>query len=491
MIATHAIQKIQNYIGGELVDTIDGKTLTNFEPATGAPTTTIPASTAEDVDRAVAAAQKAFPTWSALTINERSAMLRKLSSIIEDNLSELALAESIDNGKPIDVCRSIDIPRAAYNFRFYADAITQFSGESYITSSSTINYVRHDPIGVVACISPWNLPLYSFTWKIAPALAAGNCVVAKPSEVTPLTAYLFSQLCQEAGLPPGVLNIVHGTGAEVGTRISEHPAIRAITFTGSTVTGEKIAAIAAPQFKKLALEMGGKNPTVVFEDCDFDRTVNEVVRAAFSNQGQICLCGSRVFIHKNIFDSFVAAMVQKTKALKIGDPLLSGTQQGAVVSKAQFEKVLGYIELAKKEGGAILCGGEAAKVAGRCEKGWFVQPTLISGLPNQCRTNQEEIFGPVATVMPFTTESEVTAMANDVKYGLSASVFTQDISRAHRMAKNIHSGIVWINTWMNRDLRTPFGGIKESGMGREGGMEALHFFTEPKTVCVHIGDPPP
>lgn len=488
MIKTNAVQKIQNYINGELVDAVDGKTLTNYEPATGAATTTIPASTGKDVDLAVQAAQKAFPAWSALTINERSSMLRKLSTLIEDNLEELALAETIDNGKPIDVCRTIDIPRAAYNFRFYADAITQFSGESYVTSSSTINYIRHDPIGVVACISPWNLPLYSFTWKVAPALAAGNCVVSKPSEVTPLTAYLFSQLCQKAGLPPGVLNIVHGTGMDVGTRISEHPHIRAITFTGSTVTGEKIAAIAAPKFKKLALEMGGKNPTVVFEDCEFERTVSEVVRAAFSNQGQICLCGSRIFVHKTIFDSFVKALVEKTKALKIGDPLLPGTQQGAVVSQAQYEKVLGYVELAKKEGGTILCGGEAARVPGRCENGWFIQPTLITGLSNQCRTNQEEIFGPVAVILPFSSEEEVTAMANDVKYGLSASVFTQNISRAHRMAQNIHSGIVWINTWMNRDLRTPFGGIKDSGMGREGGMEALRFFTEPKTVCVQIGE---
>lgn len=485
---TDSVQKIQNYINGEFCDALSGKTLQNFEPATGATTTSIPASGAKDVDMAVDAAKKAFPAWSRLTINERSAILRKLSLIIEDNLDELALAETIDNGKPIDVSRSVDIARAAYNFRFYADAITQFSGESYVSSNSTFNYVRHDPIGVVGCISPWNLPLYSFTWKIAPALAAGNCVIGKPSEVTPLTAFLFSQLCKEAGLPPGVLNIVHGTGAEVGARISEHPDIRAITFTGSAITGEKIAAIAAPKFKKLALEMGGKNPTVVFEDCDFDKTVSEVVRAAFSNQGQICLCGSRIFVQKSIFDKFLSALVTKTKALKIGDPLLPGTQQGAVVSLAQYEKVLSYIELAKQEGGTIVCGGEPARISGRCEKGWFIQPTLITGLDNSCRTNQEEIFGPVAVVMPFETEEEVTGLANSVKYGLSASVFTQNISRAHRMAQNIHSGVVWVNTWMNRDLRTPFGGIKESGMGREGGMEALRFFTEPKTICVQIGD---
>lgn len=488
MMQSSHVQKIQNYINGEFCDALSGKTLTNYEPATGATTTTIPASGAKDVDMAVEAAKKAFPAWSALTINERSQCLRKLSQLIEDNIDELAMAETIDNGKPIDVSRAVDIPRAAYNLRFYADAITQFSGESYISNSSTINYVRHDAIGVVACISPWNLPLYSFTWKVAPALAAGNCVVGKPSEVTPLTAYLFSQLCKEAGLPPGVFNVVHGTGADVGTRISEHPDIKAITFTGSTQTGEKIAAIAAPRFKKLALEMGGKNPTIVFEDCDFEKTVSEVVRAAFSNQGQICLCGSRIFVQKAIYDKFLSALIEKTKSLKLGDPLLSGTQQGAVVSKAQFDKVLSYIDLAKKEGGNIVCGGEAARVSGRCEKGWFIQPTLITGLDNSCRTNQEEIFGPVAVVMPFESEAQVTELANAVKYGLSASVFTQNISRAHRMAKNIHSGIVWVNTWMNRDLRTPFGGVKDSGMGREGGMEALRFFTEPKTVCVQIGD---
>lgn len=488
MIKSRSVQKIQNYINGEFVDAIDGKTLINYEPATSIAFTTLPASSAADVDMAVIAAQKAYPLWSDLNINERSSILRRLSQAIEDNMEELAIAETIDNGKPIDVSRAVDIPRSAYNFRFYADAITQFAGESYVSSAAAFNYVRHDPIGVVGCISPWNLPLYSLTWKIAPALAAGNCVVAKPSEVTPLTAYLFSQICNDVGLPPGVLNIVHGLGSEVGTRISQHPDIKAITFTGSTQTGEKIAAIAAPKFKKLALEMGGKNPTIVFDDCDFDRTVTEVVRAAFSNQGQICLCGSRIFVQKNIYDTFLSALIEKTKLLKIGDPLQPGTQQGALVSLAQYEKVLSYIALAKKEGGKIVCGGELTSVTGRCEKGWFIQPTLITNLDNSCRTNQEEIFGPIAVVLPFTSEEEVTLQANAVKYGLSASVFTQNISRAHRMAKNIQSGIVWINTWMNRDLRTPFGGIKDSGMGREGGMEALRFFTEPKTVCVQIGE---
>ncbi|MCB9072783.1 MAG: aldehyde dehydrogenase [Bdellovibrionaceae bacterium] len=477
---------IQNYIGGKLQNALSGKTMPTYEPATGDVLTTLPVSDAPDVEAAVQAAQKAFPMWSGLTINERSAYLRRLSQLVEERLDDLAIAETLDNGKPLQVSRTVDIPRAAYNLRFYADAITQFTSESYNTSQNVINFVQHEPIGVVGCISPWNLPLYSFTWKIAPALAAGNCVVGKPSEITPLTAFLFSQICIDAGLPPGVLNIVHGTGAEVGQAINAHPKIRAISFTGSTVTGEKIAQTAAPQFKKLALEMGGKNPTIVFSDCDFERTVNEVARAAFSNQGQICLCGSRIFIEESIYHKFVEALVAKTQTLIPADPLLPGSQQGAVVSKAQYDKVLSYIALAKEEGGRILCGGKPAKVSGRCETGWFIEPTLIDGLSNSCRTNQEEIFGPVATLMPFKDESDVLHLANDVKYGLSASLFTQDISRAHRVAKNIHSGIVWINTWMNRDLRTPFGGIKSSGMGREGGMEALRFFTEPKTICVQI-----
>lgn len=483
---TTSTEKIQNYIGGEFCDAVSLQTLPNYEPATGLAYTTLPASQAEDVDLAVKAAQKAFPAWSGLTINERSAFLRKLSQKIEEHLDELALAETIDNGKPLTVSRAVDIPRAAYNFRFYADAITQFSGESYVSSPSTVNYVRHDPIGVVGCISPWNLPLYSLTWKIAPALAAGNCVVAKPSEVTPMTAYKLSQICNEVGLPPGVLNIVHGLGNDVGTRISSHPEIRAITFTGSTATGQKIATVAAPHFKKLALEMGGKNPTIVFADCDFEKTVTEVSRAAFSNQGQICLCGSRIFIENTIYDRFVKALVDKAQQLRVGDPLLPESQQGAIVSEAQWSKVMGAIALAKIEGGQVLCGGQAVRVEGRCENGWFIQPTLIGGLDNNCRTNQDEIFGPVATVMPFTTEDEVLAKANAVTYGLSASVFTSHVSRAHRMAQGIHSGIVWVNTWMNRDLRTPFGGIKNSGLGREGGIEALRFFTEPKTVCLQI-----
>lgn len=481
---------IQNWIHGEWVSALSKKTLDNFEPATGRVYTTLPASDASDVDKAVQSAQKAFPAWSKLSAEQRAGHLRKIAEGIEAHLEELARAESIDNGKPLSVAKSVDIPRSAMNFRFFADAITQFAGESFQTQTDTFNYVLHQPLGVVACISPWNLPLYLLTWKIAPALAAGNCVVAKPSEVTPMTAHLLSQICEQAGLPPGVLNIVHGLGGDVGQALSTHPQIKAVSFTGSTLTGQKIAQSSAPQFKKLALEMGGKNPAIVFADCDLERTSSEIVRAAFSNQGQICLCGSRILVEESIYEAFKKLLLRKMQSLKVGDPLEAGISQGAIVSQVHFDKVLSYIQLAQQEGGTLLTGGKAVAVSGRCEKGWFIEPTLIEGLANRCRTNQEEIFGPVATLQKFSNEAEALALANDSEYGLAASLWTQDLNRAHRLAQKIETGIVWINTWMNRDLRTPFGGTKKSGLGREGGREALQFFTEPKTICVSLSGGP-
>lgn len=478
------MEKIANYIGGVLVAPQSGEYIDNIEPAVGKVYSLIPDSTEADVEAAVAAAEKAFPSWSGLSVEARAAHLERLAQAIEEHAEELAKAESIDNGKPLALAKVADIPRGSANMRFFAHAITQFSSESHGMGNEAVNFTLRDPIGIVGCISPWNLPLYLFTWKIAPALAAGNCVVAKPSEVTPMTAYILAKLCQQVGFPEGVLNILHGLGHKVGNAIVSHPKIKAISFTGGTATGAHIASIAAPKFKKLSLELGGKNPAMVFADCDFDDTVRQVAKATFANQGQICLCSSRIYVQRAIYDKFRDAFVARVKNLKIGDPLEEGTIQGAVVSQPHMEKVLGYIELAKSEGGICLTGGQRATVPGRCENGFFIEPTVIEGLDIHHRTNQEEIFGPVATIQPFDTEEEALALANGGEYGLAATVWSSDVKRCHRLAKQLDFGIVWVNTWLLRDLRTPFGGVKNSGVGREGGVEALKFFTEAKNVCI-------
>jgi aminomuconate-semialdehyde/2-hydroxymuconate-6-semialdehyde dehydrogenase len=444
----------------------------------------IPNSDSDDVQRAQEAAQAAFPAWSVTPKDERSRILLKLADLIDQNLEALAKAESVDNGKPVSLAKAVDIPRAASNFRFYATAVVQYSTHAHEMEDTAINYTLRQPIGVAGCISPWNLPLYLFSWKIAPAIASGNCVVAKPSEVTPMTAFLLSKLCIEAGLPKGVLNIVHGLGPKVGQAITEHPNIPMISFTGGTLTGQGIARVAAPMFKKLSLELGGKNPNIIFADCDFEKALSTTLRSSFANQGQICLCGSRIFVERSIYEKFRDAFVEKVRRMKVGDPAAESTKMGAVVSKPHMEKVLSYIALAQEEGGNILTGGKQALVDGECSDGWFIEPTIIEGLSHDCRTNQEEIFGPVVTIMPFDTEEEVLMMANSTKYGLASTVWTENLKKAHRMARNIHAGIVWVNCWLLRDLRTPFGGAKESGVGREGGFEALEFFTEPKNVCI-------
>ncbi len=480
------MQKVLNYIGGELVAPNAQKWLDKPEPATAELYAHVPDSDETDVWRAVESASHAFPMWSEMPVNERSRFLRRIADGIRARAAEFARAESIDTGKPLSLSSTVDIPRGILNLEFFADAATQFSSEAHATESVALNYTLRAPLGVVACISPWNLPLYLFTWKIAPALAIGNCVVAKPSEVTPMTAFLLSQVCREVGLPPGVLNILHGLGNKVGAAMSRHPGIRAISFTGSTRVGAEIARTAAPLFKKISLEMGGKNPNVIFADCNFDEALATTVRSSFSNQGQICLTGPRIFIQAPIYERFKEALVARTRALKVGDPLEPGTDQGSLVSQPHFDKVMSYIELARKEGGRFLTGGARAKLEGRCRNGWFVEPTLVEGLGPECRTNQEEIFGPVATLTPFEKEEEVLAWANSTNYGLAACVWTQDLSRAHRFAARLQSGIIWVNCWMLRDLRTPFGGMKDSGVGREGGLEVLRFFTEPKNVCVKL-----
>jgi aminomuconate-semialdehyde/2-hydroxymuconate-6-semialdehyde dehydrogenase len=480
------MQKIYNYINGQLPSPLSGNYLDNYNPAEGTVYNLIPDSDKRDVELAVQAAQSAFAGWSSMPIQKRSSILLAIADLIDRDLEKLALAESIDQGKPVKLARSMDIPRASANMRFYATAALHFASESHLMEGEAINYTTRTPIGVVGCISPWNLPLYLFTWKIAPALAAGCTVVAKPSELTPMTAFLFSELCIEAGLPPGVLNILHGLGNKVGQAIVEHPGVTAISFTGGTATGKIIAATAAPMFKKLSLELGGKNPNIIFADCDFENAVSTSIHSSFSNQGEICLCGSRVLVERSIYEKFVDEFVKRTKELTTGDPLEEKTRVGALVSEAHMNKVLSYIVLAKEESGKILCGGKQITIAGRCANGYFVEPTVIVGLDQYCRTNQEEIFGPVVTIMPFDTEEEAITFANSTAYGLSATIWTENLKRAHRVAHQIKSGIIWVNCWLLRDLRTPFGGMKQSGVGREGGWEAMKFFTETKNVCVKI-----
>ena len=479
-------EHIQNYIGGEFKDPTSKQYIDNINPATGSIFGQIPNSNSEDVADAVKAAQNAFPSWSVSTPETRFKILNRIAELIDENLDALALAETTDNGKPLTLSTRVDIPRASSNFRFFATGIMHFSTESHVMEDKAINYTMRQPVGIVGCISPWNLPLYLFTWKIAPALAAGNCVIAKPSEVTPLTSFLLAKICKEAGLPDGVLNIIHGDGPNCGSAIVAHPQIKAISFTGSTRAGQHIASVAAPMFKKLSLELGGKNPNIIFADCDWEKMMKTTVQSSFANQGQICLCGSRIIVEKSIYERFKTEFIEQVKKLTVGDPIEMSSKQGAIVSKVHFEKILNCIELAKQEGGKILLGGNAVKVEGRCINGYFVEPTIIEGLSSNCRTNMEEIFGPVVTLQTFETEEEALALANCSDYGLASTVWTQNISKANRVAMQINAGIVWINCWLLRDLRTPFGGVKNSGVGREGGWDALRFFTEPKNVCVEI-----
>ncbi len=474
--------QVLNYVAGKFDRVGADDSLDIVNPAKGVTIGHAPRTSADGVDRAVKAAASAFEDWRAVGPKERSSWLNRIADEIEKNSDELARAESLNTGKPLRLAREVDIPRAASNFRFFAETLQQFKGDAFTTSPTAQSWTQYSPLGAVACISPWNLPIYLLTWKIAPALAAGNTVVAKPSEVTPYTAFLLSEIVSELKLPRGVLNVVHGLGGETGAALVEHPLIQAVSFTGSTATGRLIAQAVAPQFKKVSLEMGGKNPTLIFADCDFDRAVETTVRAAFQNQGQICLCGSRILVERPIYDRFVQAIVKRTQSLKVGDPSAGETDQGALVSKAHYDKVLSFLDLARREGASVLCGGRAVNPLGEFSKGFFIEPTLLADVNEASKLNQEEIFGPVATVMPFDSEDEALRIANGTVYGLSASVWSQDPQRAQRVADQLEAGLVWINSWMIRDLRVPFGGVKQSGLGREGGFEALKFFSEVKSV---------
>ncbi|HUR81590.1 MAG TPA: aldehyde dehydrogenase [Thermoanaerobaculia bacterium] len=473
--------RLANFIGGAFVAPRSKTYFDDVEPATGEVIAEIPDSDGQDVDDAVRAASNAFPAWSATPAEQRSRILLKLADLIERNLDELATMESRDNGKAISLAKRLDIPRAVANFRFFATAILHQSNEAHATDSTALNYTLRQPMGVAGLISPWNLPLYLLSWKIAPALASGNTCVAKPSELTPITAQRLAELSLEAGVPPGAMNIVHGTGPKAGAAICAHPDVPLISFTGGTVTGAKVAAAAAPMFKKLSLELGGKNPNLIFADADLEDAVATSIRSSFWNQGEICLCGSRIFVERSIHDEFVSRFVEATRRLKIGDPLDADTDIGALISAAHLEKVTGYIALAKEEGGTIVTGGNRVD-----RKGFYVEPAVITGLTCDCRVLQEEIFGPVVTITPFDGDDEAVRFANSTRYGLSATVWTRDLKRAHRVAAQLHAGTVWINCWLLRDLRVPFGGMKDSGVGREGGFESLQFFTEAKNVCVKL-----
>lgn len=478
------MEKIQNYINGAFVVPASNDYFENIEPAKGTPYSLIPDSNEKDVELAVQAAKEAFPIWSQLSIEERGDWLMKLSDGIANRMNEFVEAESRDNGKPLHLAARVDIPRAISNFKFFATGIQHFSSDSHNMVGVGINYTVRKPLGIVGCISPWNLPLYLFSWKIAPALATGNCVIAKPSEVTPYTAYLLSKVMDEINFPKGVLNIIHGLGQNAGEAIVKHKDIKAISFTGGTATGKKIASIAAPMFKKISLELGGKNPNIIFDDCEFDTMLRTTIQSSFANQGQICLCGSRIFVQSSIYEKFKDAFVEKVSSSIVSYPSDPKAHLGAVVSEQHMNKVLSYIELAKEEGGRVLTGGYRVKLDAPYENGFYIAPTIIEGLSYDCRTNQEEIFGPVVTITPFETEEEVLKMANSTEYGLSATIWTRDLQRAHRVADQVESGIVWVNSWLIRDLRTPFGGIKSSGVGREGGWNAMEFFTEPKNVFI-------
>ena len=483
MTATSAA--IRNFVDGEFIEPAGGEYLDNVEPATGKVYSTVADSDARDVERAVAAAERAFPKWSQAAASDRSRILLRIADLIERDLEKLARAESIDTGKPLSLARTLDIPRAASNFRFFATAILHTDTEVHMTDGLALNYTLRQPRGIAGLISPWNLPLYLLSWKIAPAIACGNTAIAKPSELTPMTASLLCEICREAGLPNGVLNVVHGTGPKVGAAITAHPKIGTISFTGGTLTGRKVAESSAGLFKKVSLELGGKNPNIIFADADLESAIAGSVRSSFANQGQVCLCGSRIFVERSVYPDFVERFLGKVSQLRLGDPLDEKTDQGAIVSRTQLDKVKFYVDLAQKEGGKIVLGGSAPKPPNeRCESGYFFPPTVVTDLPVACRVNREEIFGPVVTITPFETEKEVIDYANDCDYGLASSVWTQNLKRAHRVAEQIHTGTVWVNCWLVRDLRVPFGGMKQSGVGREGGEEALRFFTEPKNVCI-------
>jgi len=475
---------IKNYIDGKLSPSDSGQYLDNFNPATGKAYTHFPDSSEEDLQRAIEAAERAFPAWSALDPQKRFRILMRIADIIEQNAEAFARAETIDTGKPLSMALSVDIPRAHAHFRFFASSILHYGNEAYHLQNEATTYTLRQPIGIVGCISPWNLPLYQLSWKIAPALATGNCVVAKTSELTPVTSYLLAKACIEAKLPPGVLNIVFGKDQNLDLAIAKHPKIEAVSFTGNLEKGQKILQSGVKTVKKLQLEMGGKNANIIFEDCDFDQMMINTLRSSFSNNGQHNYACSRIYVQESLYEKFKAELVKRTSFLKIGDPFSSITDLGALISGEQLERIQSYVQLARKEGGQLLFGGKKIDMPGELESGYFFRPAIFDELPLACRTNQEEIYGPLVSITPFANEAEAVNFANGTNFGLAASVWSKNISKASSVANRLKAGVVWINGWMVQDLRAPFGGVRMSGQDKEGGMESLRFFTETKNICI-------
>jgi aminomuconate-semialdehyde/2-hydroxymuconate-6-semialdehyde dehydrogenase len=474
-----------HFINGKFVPSLGGKTFDNINPATEELLGTVAEGGAAEIDLAVKAAKKALNgPWKKMTASERTAILRKVGDLIIDRKDELAALESLDTGKPIWLSSSIDVPRSAYNFHFFSDYIRTITTEATQMDNIALNYATRSPLGVVGLINPWNLPMLLMTWKLAPALAAGNTVVMKPAELTPMTATVLAEICRDAGIPDGVVNLVHGFGPNsAGAALVEHPDVNAISFTGETTTGKVIMASASKTLKRLSYELGGKNPNIIFADSNLDEVIETTLKSSFINQGEVCLCGSRIYVERSAYQEFLDKFVAKAKELIVGDPFEAKTKIGALISEEHLERVTGYIKLAEEEGGTILLGGK--RPAG-LEKGYYLEPTIITGLDRNCRVVKEEIFGPVVTVIPFDTEEDVLDQVNDTQYGLSASVWTNDLRRAHRVAGQIEAGIVWVNTWFLRDLRTPFGGVKQSGIGREGGVHSFEFYSELKNICIKL-----
>ena len=471
-----------NYIAGEFVRQSSEDWMDVFEPATGKQFAKVPHSGPQDIDKAVAAARAAQPSWGALTHSVRADWLDRIADSLEAKYEDIAALESRDTGKPITLARAVDAYRSVANFRFFADLVREQGVERFEMSDAT-NIVVSKPVGVAALITPWNLPLYLLSWKVAPAIGMGNTVICKPSELTPMTANLLMETIHEVGLPSGVVNLVHGDGISAGAPLTSHPDVDLVSFTGGTATGAKVAAAASPQFKKLSLELGGKNASIVFADCDLEKTVEGVTRAAFLNQGQVCLCGSRILIEDSIYDEFVERFVDSVESMKIGDPSDESTKLGALISAEHLQKVEEYVSIAREEGGEVLTGGSPC-LPKEFENGNWMAPTVIGGLPVDSRCSTEEIFGPVVTIHRFENEQEAVDIANNTRYGLAGSVWTSDLEKGRRVAEGIDTGMVWVNTWLHRDLRVPFGGVKDSGVGREGGRWSLGFFSEPLNICL-------